>query len=60
MGPEVRSRVVVGLPLPLAMVPTPLVDLPLGATEDRICGTIDFERALSEGKLRRAFHGCYL
>lgn len=51
MGPEVRSRVVVGLPLPLAMVPTPLVDLPLGATEDRICGTIDFERALSEGKL---------
>ncbi len=27
----------------------PLVDLPLGATEDRICGTIDIERALKSG-----------
>lgn len=26
---------------------TPLVELPLGATEDRICGTIDIEKALS-------------
>lgn len=25
------------------------VELPLGATEDRICGTIDIERALGEG-----------
>ncbi|CAD7696302.1 unnamed protein product [Ostreobium quekettii] len=25
------------------------VELPLGATEDRICGTIDIERALSDG-----------
>jgi hypothetical protein len=25
------------------------VELPLGATEDRICGTIDIEKALSEG-----------
>lgn len=25
------------------------VELPLGATEDRICGTIDIERALQEG-----------
>jgi magnesium chelatase subunit D len=28
----------------------PVVDLPLGATEDRVCGTIDIERALNEGK----------
>jgi magnesium chelatase subunit I len=28
----------------------PMVDLPLGATEDRVCGTIDIEKALSEGK----------
>ena len=28
----------------------PVVDLPLGATEDRVCGTIDIERALKEGK----------
>lgn len=27
----------------------PVVELPLGATEDRVCGTIDFERALREG-----------
>lgn len=27
----------------------PQVELPLGATEDRVCGTIDVERALSEG-----------
>jgi magnesium chelatase subunit I len=27
----------------------PIVDLPLGATEDRVCGTIDIEKALREG-----------
>lgn len=27
-----------------------VIDLPLGATEDRVCGTIDIERALKEGK----------
>ncbi len=27
----------------------PMIDLPLGATEDRLCGTIDIEKALSEG-----------
>ncbi|MBC8044894.1 MAG: ATP-binding protein, partial [Rhizobacter sp.] len=32
------------------MVAVPVVDLPLGATEDRVCGTIDIEKALSEGK----------
>ena len=26
-----------------------MVDLPLGATEDRLCGAIDIEKALSEG-----------
>jgi magnesium chelatase subunit D len=34
-------------------VPVPFIDLPLGATEDRVLGTLDFERALREG--RRAF-----
>jgi len=33
--------------------PVPVVELPLGATEDRVCGTIDIERALSAG--RKAF-----
>jgi magnesium chelatase subunit I len=26
-----------------------MIDLPLGATEDRVCGTIDIEKALTEG-----------
>jgi magnesium chelatase subunit I len=35
--------------LPIAAKKVPMVDLPLGATEDRVCGTIDIEKALSEG-----------
>jgi len=31
------------------MIPVPVVDLPLGATEDRVCGTIDIEKALTSG-----------
>ncbi|HSD45766.1 MAG TPA: ATP-binding protein, partial [Pyrinomonadaceae bacterium] len=30
--------------------PVPVVELPLGATEDRVCGTIDIERALTSGR----------
>jgi magnesium chelatase subunit I len=33
----------------LATVPTPVVDLPLGAAEDRVTGALDIERALVEG-----------
>jgi magnesium chelatase subunit I len=32
-----------------AMVPVPVVDLPLGATEDRVVGALDIERALAQG-----------
>lgn len=28
---------------------TPMVDLPLGATEDRVCGSINLEKAIQEG-----------
>jgi magnesium chelatase subunit D len=38
---------------PAAEASAPFVDLPLGATEDRVLGSLDFERALREG--RRAF-----
>src|SRR6476661_7978980 len=31
-------------------VPVPVVDLPLGATEDRIVGALDLERALTQGQ----------
>ncbi|SDZ94367.1 magnesium chelatase ATPase subunit I [Rubrimonas cliftonensis] len=30
--------------------PTPVVDLPLGATEDRVVGALDLERALTRGE----------
>lgn len=36
-------------PRTIAKKKVPMVDLPLGATEDRVCGTIDIEKALSEG-----------
>ena len=32
-----------------ATVPVPVVDLPLGATEDRVVGALDLERALVDG-----------
>ena len=34
----------------VAMVPVPVVDLPLGATEDRVVGALDLERALVHGE----------
>jgi magnesium chelatase subunit I len=33
-------------------IAVPVVDLPLGATEDRVCGTIDIEAALTQGVKR--------
>ena len=33
----------------IAKIKTPMIDLPLGATEDRVCGTIDIEKALTDG-----------
>jgi magnesium chelatase subunit I len=38
-----------GGPFLLSKMKIPMVDLPLGATEDRVCGTIDIEKALTEG-----------
>jgi magnesium chelatase subunit I len=46
---EVRARAEHGEQLPIEQRQVPMVDLPLGATEDRLCGTIDIEKALSEG-----------
>lgn len=33
-----------------AEIPTPVVDLPLGATEDRVTGALDIEKALTKGE----------
>ncbi len=35
---------------PPDLIPTPVVDLPLGATEDRVVGALDLERALTRGE----------
>ncbi len=49
MSDEVRQMVEQGAEIPIAHKKVQMVDLPLGATEDRVCGTIDIEKALSEG-----------
>jgi len=46
---EVRQRAEAGETLESEQRQVPMVDLPLGATEDRLCGTIDIEKALGEG-----------
>jgi magnesium chelatase subunit I len=49
MGDEVREKLEAGQPLTVVQKQVSMIDLPLGATEDRVCGTIDIEKALSEG-----------
>lgn len=49
MSQEVRERIQNNEQLPIASKKITMVDLPLGATEDRVCGTIDIEKALTEG-----------
>jgi len=43
------ARVAAGRKAVLRRAPVPVVDLPLGATEDRIVGALDLERALTQG-----------
>lgn len=50
MSDEVLEKIKNKEELNIIQVKTPMVDLPLGATEDRVCGTIDIEKAISEGK----------
>ena len=49
MSEEIRTRVEGGEDVACEYKKVPMVDLPLGATEDRVCGTIDIEKALTEG-----------
>ena len=50
MSAEVKSKIQNGEDgLPTSSIKIPMIDLPLGATEDRVCGTIDIEKALTEG-----------
>jgi magnesium chelatase subunit I len=47
---DCRARKAAGEALEGRLVPVPVVDLPLGATEDRVVGALDLERALTKGE----------
>ena len=49
MSSEVLARYRNGEEMETEAIKIPMIDLPLGATEDRVCGTIDIEKALTEG-----------
>jgi magnesium chelatase subunit I len=49
MSVEVLARYRNNEKLETERIKIPMIDLPLGATEDRVCGTIDIEKALTEG-----------
>jgi magnesium chelatase subunit I len=49
MSDRVKEQLEQQASLVITRKKVPMVDLPLGATEDRVCGTIDIEKALSEG-----------
>ncbi|HEX8423815.1 MAG TPA: magnesium chelatase ATPase subunit I [Pyrinomonadaceae bacterium] len=46
---DCRARLASAGKLAKTRAPVPVVDLPLNATEDRVAGTINFERAIREG-----------
>ena len=46
-----RLRVEKGEKLPVSETPMPVIELPIGATEDVVLGTINIERTLKEGKV---------
>lgn len=49
MSDDVKQKIENGESIDVTQKKVTMVDLPLGATEDRVCGTIDIEKALSEG-----------
>ena len=49
MSDEVKIAIQNSQNIETEFIKIPMVDLPLGATEDRVCGTIDIEKALTEG-----------
>jgi magnesium chelatase subunit I len=48
--PDCRAQYRDGVAPRARQVPVPVVDLPLGATEDRVVGALDLERALAHGE----------
>ena len=54
MSEEVREKLKNDQKIETIKKKISMVDLPLGATEDRVCGTIDLEKALTEGVDRKS------
>ncbi len=50
--PECRAKRKQGCDLPAAKRKIKVIDLPLGATEDRVLGSLDLEHAVKEGERR--------
>ncbi len=56
---ECRERFVAGEdPMPTEIRETPFINLPVSATEDRVVGTLDIERAIQKGE-RHFEPGCW-
>jgi magnesium chelatase subunit I len=49
MSSDVLNSIKSGFKPKIGLINIPMIDLPLGATEDRVCGTLDIEKALTEG-----------
>jgi len=49
MSDDIRTKIEQGVQPESILKKVMMVDLPLGATEDRVCGTIDIEKALTDG-----------
>src|SRR5512135_2022383 len=49
---ECRERAASGEPLPVEEKPIPFINLPVSATEDRVVGTLDIEKAIQKGERR--------
>jgi Mg-chelatase subunit ChlI len=47
---ECKERVQTENPLPVTTRPTPFINLPVSATEDRVVGTLDIEKAIQKGE----------
>jgi Mg-chelatase subunit ChlI len=49
---ECQERALDGSDLPVTDHPTPFINLPVSATEDRVVGTLDIEQAIQKGERR--------
>ncbi len=47
---ECKERVARGEELPVSIRSTPFINLPISATEDRVVGTLDIEKAIQKGE----------